>query len=24
VASGDEDGFVKLMQKGREYLATRK
>lgn len=24
VASGDEEGFVRLMQKGREYLATRK
>lgn len=23
VASGDEEGFVDLMQKGREYLATR-
>jgi chorismate mutase/prephenate dehydrogenase len=23
VASGDESGFVNLMQKGREYLATR-
>ena len=23
VASGDEEGFVELMQKGREYLATR-
>ena len=23
VAAGDEDGFVDLMQKGREYLATR-
>jgi chorismate mutase/prephenate dehydrogenase len=24
VASGDEDGFVELMMKGREYLATRR
>ena len=23
VANGDESGFVNLMQKGREYLATR-
>jgi hypothetical protein len=24
VASGNEDGFVELMEKGRDYLATRR
>ena len=24
VAGGDEPGFVQLMEKGREYLATRR